>query len=164
VPINNLLEPYHIRGLNLSDLETIAEFETRASDYSLFMTGRLPKPEDARNLFSPPQAKVFGVFFEQDLIGILQILNLEPEIEVIGLLLLEPTYRQAKLGTRVFEAYRSWAVTRGIQKVIVMVALEDTAANAFWLSLGFEMAASTPEPVLFGSKTHVMQQLELAFT
>jgi GNAT superfamily N-acetyltransferase len=162
VGINQLqLEPYQLRVLSVADLETIAEFETRASDYSLFMTGELPKAENARELFSQPDSQVFGVFLEQALIGILQVLSFEPNIEAIGLLLLEPAHRRAKLGTRVFEAYRTWALARGIQKLIVTVSLEDVVANAFWFSLGFELSDKTPVSTNFGGKIQVMQDLEL---
>lgn len=163
IPLNELqakLEPYQIRRLTFNDFALIGEFETRASDYSLFMTGLLPKPEDALELLSQPNSLAFGVFLEQGLIGILQVLQLEPQIDAIGLLLLEPSHRRKKLATRVFEAYRTWALTRGIRKIVVSVSLENSVANAFWCSLGFEFGVSNPEPASFGGKTQVMQNLE----
>ncbi len=139
----------------------IGKFETRASDYSLFMTGLLPKSEDALDLISQPNSSAFGVFLEQNLIGILQVFRLKPEVEAIGLLLLEPNQRRKKLATRVFETYRIWALARGVQKILVSVSLENTVGLAFWYSLGFEFGLSNPEPAFFGVKTHVMQNLEL---
>jgi GNAT superfamily N-acetyltransferase len=158
---NNELEPYSIRRLNFDDFEWIAQFEARASDYSLFMTGLLPKPEDALDLLSQPNSLVFGVFLEACLVGILQVFQLEPQIDAIGLLLLEPNHRRKKLASNVFEMYRIWALTRGVQKIVVSVSLENTVGLAFWCSLGFEFGVSNPEPAFFGVKTHVMQNLEL---
>jgi hypothetical protein len=53
------------------NFELIAAFEARASDYSLCMTGFLPKPERALKLLLQPKSQVFGVFLEKCLIGIL---------------------------------------------------------------------------------------------
>lgn len=158
---NNELEPYLIRRLTFDDLALIGEFEARASDYSLFMTGLAPKPEDGLELLSQHNSLVFGIFLEQCLIGIFQVLKLEPEIDAIGLLLLEPSHRRKKLASKVFKAYRAWAFTRGVQKIVVSVSLENPAANAFWCSLGFEFGDSQQELAFFGFKTHVMQNLEL---
>jgi GNAT superfamily N-acetyltransferase len=138
----------------------ISEFENRASDYSLFMTGFLPRPEDAKDLFEPEGAQVFGVFLERHLIGILQVIWLELKTDAISLLMLDPQYRRHKLGTRVFEAYRIWARSRGIQKTIIFVSLDHQPAIAFWLALGFGLSPNPPEAVTFGAKTHVMQELE----
>jgi GNAT superfamily N-acetyltransferase len=147
--------------LTFDDFEWIAEFEARASDYSLFMTGLLPKFGDALDLLSQANSSVFGIFLEACLIGILQVFQLKPEVDTIGLLLLEPNHRRKKLATRVFETYRIWALTRGVQKVVVSVSLENTIGLAFWCSVGFEFGLSNPEPAFFGVKTHVMQNLEL---
>jgi hypothetical protein len=61
----------------------------------------------------------------------------------------------------VFEAYRTWAVTRGVSKMMISVSLENTTANAFWLSVGFELDSTNPTLRLFGAKTHVMQDFKL---
>ena len=164
MPINGFpLEPYSIRKLDSSDLEVISDLETRASDYSLLMTGFAPKPEDARDMFDPEGVQVYGIFLERHLIGILQVICLELEKDVISLLLLDHIYRRNKLGTRVFQAYQTWASTRGIAKTTVFVSLEHQSAMAFWLSQGFGFGSSNPEAVTFGNKTHVMQELEFEF-
>ena len=164
VPINNLqLEPYSIRQLGLDDLQTIADLETRTNDYSLFMTGFLPSLENAKDLFEPEGVHVFGVFLEQSLIGILQIITFQLENEIIGLMLLDPEHRRMKLGTRVFQAYRNWVESRGIAKTTIFVSLENQNAIEFWLVQGFVFTSSNAEAVTFGKKTHVMQELEFEF-
>ena len=104
-----------------------------------------------------------GVLLEWHLIGILQVICLELKTDVISLLLLDPQHRRNKLGTRVFEAYQTWAVSREIQKTIVFVSLANQHATEFWLSQGFQFGSSQPEAVMFGSKIHVMQELEFEF-
>jgi GNAT superfamily N-acetyltransferase len=156
-----ILEPFQLLPLGMADLEVVFALETRASDYSLFMTGFLPDIEDTKELFLLPDSQVLGLYLEQDLIGLLQVFLLEPNVDAIGLLLLDPKYRRQGLGSRVIQSHLTWATSRGIAKIVVSVALEDTTAMAFWLALGFVLGASNPEPMMFGDKTHVMQELEL---
>jgi GNAT superfamily N-acetyltransferase len=157
------LELYTIRRLSLDDLEILANLETRASDYSVFMTGVEPRADDVRALFEThhyDQVFVFGVFLEHLLVGVLQIFNLEIHTDFLGLLLIDPAHRQAGLGTRVFETYQTWAANRGVKQIFLTVPLENTVFR-FWFDLGFEPTSSDPIAVSFGLKIQVMQEMRL---
>jgi GNAT superfamily N-acetyltransferase len=154
---------YTIRRLGLDDLEVLANLESRASDYSVFMTGIAPQIEDVRALFEThhyDQIFVFGVFLEHQLVGVLQVFNLEIHTDVLGLLLIDPAHRQTGLGTRVFETYRNWAANRGVKQIFLTIPLENTVFR-FWFHLGFEPTSSDPIAVSFGLKTQVMQEMRL---
>ncbi len=157
------LESYTIRRLGLDDLEILADLEARASDYSLSMTGVVPRADDVRALFEThhyDQVFVFGVFLEHQLVGALQVFTLQPHTDVLGLLLIDPAHRRAGLGTGVFETYRNWTKNRGVQQAIITVPLEATVFR-FWFQLGFEPTSSDPMAVSFGLKTQVMQEMRL---
>jgi GNAT superfamily N-acetyltransferase len=157
------LELYTIRPLSLDDLGILADLEARASDYSLFMTGISPQADDVRALFERhhyDQVFVFGVFLEYQLVGVLQIFNLEIDTDFLGLLLIDPDHRQAGLGTRVFETYKIWAKDRGVKQIFLTIPLENTVFR-FWFHLGFEPTSSDPIAVSFGLKTQVMQEMRL---
>ncbi len=157
------LELYTIRHLSLDDLGILADLEARASDYSVFMTGISPQADDVRALFETfhyDQVFVFGVFLEYQLVGVLQVFNLEIDMDFLGLLLIDPAHRQAGLGTRVFETYKIWAKDRGVKQIFLTIPLENTVFR-FWFQLGFEPTSSDPIAVSFGLKTQVMQEMRL---
>jgi GNAT superfamily N-acetyltransferase len=157
------LELYTIRQLSLADLEILADLETRASDYSVFMTGIEPRADDVRALFEKyhyDQVVVFGVFLEHQLVGVLQIFNLEIDTDFLGLLLIDPAHRKAGLGTQVFETYKTWAANRGVKQIFLTIPLENTVFR-FWFDLGFEPTSSDPIAISFGLKTQVMQEMRL---
>lgn len=154
---------YTFRRLSLADLEILADLEARASDYSLFMTGVEPQADDVRALFEKyhyDQVFVFGVFLEHELVGVLQIFNLEIQTDFLGLMLIDPDHRQAGLGSGVFETYKTWAKDRGVKQIFLTVPLENTVFR-FWFHLGFEPTSSDPIAVSFGLKTQVMQEMRL---
>ncbi len=157
------LELYTIRRLGLADLEILADLEARASDYSVFMTGVAPQADDVLALFEThhyDQVFVFGVFLEQQLVGILQIFNLEIDTDFLGLLLIDPDHRQAGLGNQVFATYKIWAANRGVKQIFLTIPLENTVFR-FWFHLGFEPTSSDPIAVSFGLKTQVLQEMRL---
>jgi GNAT superfamily N-acetyltransferase len=157
------LELYTIRQLSLVDLEILADLETRASDYSVFMTGIEPRADDVRALFEThhyDQVFVFGVFLEFELVGVLQVFNLEIHTDFLGLLLIDPAHRKAGLGTQVFETYKTWAANRGVKQIFLTIPLENTVFR-FWFDLGFEPTSSDPIAISFGLKTQVMQEMRL---
>jgi ribosomal protein S18 acetylase RimI-like enzyme len=46
-------------------------------------------------------------------------------------------YRRQRIGVHLFEAVREWFRERGLDRVELLVATENPAANAFWHRLGF---------------------------
>jgi GNAT superfamily N-acetyltransferase len=57
----------------------------------------------------------------------------------IGYLFVSPDYRRQGIARRLFEALRQWASTQpGVVHMEMPVLEGDTAAEAFWTSLGFQ--------------------------
>jgi RimJ/RimL family protein N-acetyltransferase len=118
-----------------------------APQYTYRLTGRLPEPGDAQNLFdSCPAGKtradkfVFAISFNGHIIGCADVVRGYPEQDtaMIGLLLLSEQHHRQGTGrtayTRLEAIIRSWGQCH---KIRIGVVRTNEAVLPFWQKLGF---------------------------
>ena len=129
---------------NLNELQLVHE---QAPTYSLNISGELPSSNAAAEVFSAipenfnyDKKFVIGVWLENELIGIMDLLRGYPnnETAMLGLLLLKEKYQGKGLGKKSFEELlifiNSWAE---INKMRISVIENNRQVLEFWHSLGF---------------------------
>jgi ribosomal protein S18 acetylase RimI-like enzyme len=72
-----------------------------------------------------------------------------------GLLLVDPTYRQEGVGSKLYQAFEGWAMQRGAQHIGLGVVEQNKRAYVFWQRLDFEEQEKRP-PRRYGNKEHVV--------
>ena len=132
------------KEINLSALQVVHQ---QAADYSLKISGELPSPNSASEVFSAipenfsyENKYVFGVWFNDELIGVIDLLRGYPnnETAMLGLLLLKEEYQGRGFGKKSFDELRiliqSW---NEITKMRISVIESNSEVLKFWHSLGF---------------------------
>ena len=118
------------------------------ADYFELVNGLPPTGSEAQELFKakPPTKTltdklVIGLWNDAEkLIGVLVIRDYpQPGEWFVGLLLVDPTYRQHGIGQQMYQAFEQWAVTRGARYMGLGVVEQNTRAFEFWQRLGFEV-------------------------
>ena len=152
----------YLRSEDTIDLRTLLE---KCADYSLLVTGSLPKSSAAPSLLvDRPDGKtlddkfVFGIFTRQkELIGVLDVLRDYPAQHDwwLGLLLFDPRVRGQGLGQRVYGAFEQWVSRQGARCVYLGVVEENHRAYQFWQMLGFE-EVKRHEAMRAGNAKHVV--------
>ncbi len=135
------------------DLQGLLE---RAADYYLLVCGESPAPGAAQRLMAdlPPgktldDKLVMGVFGDQGLIGVMDVVRDYPERGVwwIGLLLLDPVTRGQGLGEALYRSFEPWAGQLGAQAIGLGVVEKNVRAVHFWKRLGFIALDKKPQTV-----------------
>lgn len=113
---------YAARPLQPPDLADLQELFERATDYFEVATGAPPAKDEATRAYvaGPPtksvdDKRVIGLFDEQELIGVIDLLVDFPErgVWTMGMLLLDPAHRGAGLGRAALGAVEGWARGQG---------------------------------------------------
>jgi GNAT superfamily N-acetyltransferase len=73
----------------------------------------------------------------------------------LGLLLLDPEYRNQGLGRRIYQSFEEWASHQGAERIFLGVLEENQKAYRFWCSLGFELVEKQTKSKL-GNVKHVV--------
>ena len=139
---------YRVKLLQEEDLPAIQNLVERCVDYEILITGLPPDPIDAQRILtdlpggkSPVDKLVIGFYAgSTDLVGILDVIRDHPQKHDwwLGLLLLDPEYRNKGLGKRIYWAFEAWAVGRGAQSIYAGVIEANERAYEFWQGLGFD--------------------------
>jgi GNAT superfamily N-acetyltransferase len=143
-----------VKLLQGEDLPAIQELMERCADYERLVTGLPPDPASAQKiLVDLPEGKsrvdkfVIGIYAESaDLVGILDAIRDHPRKHDwwLGLLLLDPDYRNRGLGKRIYWTFEAWAARRGARNICAGVIEGNEPAYKFWQGLGFEMVELQP--------------------
>jgi len=130
--------------------EEIAEVQRvleEAPIYSLNISGNLPSPEDAREMFSEiPNGRsfddkfIFGIYLDKEMIGCIALLRKYPDEPTImlGLLLLSEKYQRKGLGTQAHnkleEIIKGW---KNFEKIRIGVLITNQEVLPFWKKMGY---------------------------
>lgn len=145
---------YQIKLLQEKDLAAIQNLVERCADYERLITGLPPDASSAQKiLVDLPEEKsrvdklVIGIYAGSiDLVGILDLIRDYPRKGDwwLGLLLLDPDYRNKGLGKRIYWTFEAWAARWGAQSIYAGVIEENERAYKFWQGLGFETVDVRP--------------------
>ena len=160
---------YRARQLWPADLPLVWTFNQECSDFFMLQNGTPPKETEAQGIFTdvPLGRKIedkllMGVFnANHRLVGLLDVQR-DYRIKFewwIGLMLLNPTSRRTGLGTRIHEAFETYALKHGAQRLLLAVLEENTGAHRFWLKLGYRAVKSHP-PKRYGCRAHACTEYE----
>ncbi len=156
---------FHTYLIQDKDMDALQVLLEKCNDYMLLVDGHPAGPSAAINLFTErPEGKavedkvVLGIFSSsKELVGVLDAVKDYPRPNDwwIGLLLINPVYRNQKLGKRVVDSFRKWARQQGAQWLYLGVVEANENAYRFWLGAGFIEIMRQP-PRQFDSLTHVV--------
>jgi GNAT superfamily N-acetyltransferase len=145
--------PSHLRRLTAGDVPALQAMLVRCTDYFHVVYGHGPEPAEAEALLAarpeglaPAHKWTFGVFEKNNLCGIVDALGDFPEKATwtLGLLLLDPTFRNRGLGRACYQAFETWAGSQGAVRVRLGVVTQNEGALRFWTRLGFAEEARRP--------------------
>ncbi len=156
---------YHARLLQQGDLGELQLLLEKCLDYMLLVDGHPAGPSAAASLFSDfPSGKtaadlvLIGISTQENrLVGLLHAVTDYPETGAcwIGLLLIDPEYRNQGLGKLIVWSFEDWLASRGAQGIMLGVVESNERALKFWQSVGFEVVERRP-PEQIGDLTHVV--------
>jgi ribosomal protein S18 acetylase RimI-like enzyme len=156
---------YHVKYLQPEDSSVLQVLLERSSDYSQLVTGLPPEPSSANTLLvDRPEGKtlddkfVIGIFNDpRELVGVLDSIRDYPGRHDwwLGLLLLDPKYRNKGLGKQVYCAFEGWVSQRGAQNIFLGVVEQNRRAYQFWQGMGFE-TVERRRPSRFGNSENVV--------
>jgi GNAT superfamily N-acetyltransferase len=156
---------YKVILLSHETIPALQGFLERCADYNQLVSGEPPSSSAAQSLFTecPPGRSsedklVIGVTVgDGSLVGVLDVLRGYPQKECwwVGLLLLDPSWRNRGLGRQIYQSFERWLGQLGVKYILLGVIEANENAYRFWQSLGFELVEKQP-PREFGNSTHVV--------
>ncbi len=156
---------YHTHLIQDKDMVELQALLEKCNDYMLLVDGHPAGPSAAINLISErPEGKavedkvVLGIFSaSKELVGVLDAVKDYPRLNDwwIGLLLINPVFRNQKLGKMVVDSFTKWASQQGARMIFLGVVEANEKAYRFWHSVGFSEVGRQP-PRQFDSLTHVV--------
>lgn len=135
------------RQLQPEDGESIQLLAEACEDYYQMNTALPPGPAEAQSFFiALPEGKnyddkfLIGIFSKDNLVGILDAIKDYKESGewTVGLLMLHPTARKNKLGSKTYKAFEKWAVDKGASAIRIGVLEYNEGSVRFWRQLGFD--------------------------
>ncbi len=156
---------YHTHLVGENDMGALQRLLEKCNDYMLLVDGHPAGPSAAVTLISErPEGKavedkvVLGIFSSnKELVGVLDAVKDYPRVNDwwIGLLLIDPIYRNQKVGKMVVDSFAKWAGRQGAKWIFLGVVEANENAYRFWRAAGFSESVRQP-PKQFGSLTHVV--------
>jgi GNAT superfamily N-acetyltransferase len=159
-----------LRPLRLADRAAIQQLGELCNDYSRMLEDTDTQPGFADEILrdvDPPLAREWrelgwlGTAADGSPVALLMARDGYPhdDIAFVGLLLLVPDARGARLGERIVEAFAEAARASGSRRMRVAVLQENRRALRFWSRVGFRTVGPR-EPRVFGNKTHMRIEME----
>jgi GNAT superfamily N-acetyltransferase len=159
------LDGYDIKEVQAEDQPGLQDLLVRCSDYFTMVSGSAPGPTAALSLLeSRPEGvaseeKVDLAVYAQagEIIAVIDAVRNYPVQGAwwLGLLLIDPAYRNMGLGRRIYEAFESWSLALECQGMCLGVIDANQSAYRFWRLMGFEEFERQP-PRQFGALQHTV--------
>jgi GNAT superfamily N-acetyltransferase len=155
---------YRTFVLTKDDAAVAQVFFEECQDFALLTTA-LPTAEDeGQKLFSdlptgmkPEDKTVFGLFENENLIGVIDSINGYPTVGewFIGLFMLHPHCRGKGTGGKWLRAYEAFARAGGAKSIQLGVVEQNLRGRNFWEKNGFVFETRRP-PVRYGNKDNIV--------
>jgi RimJ/RimL family protein N-acetyltransferase len=138
---------YKLKIITYDSIELLKSLCEKCIDYYGSYYGQYNITDVAKEIFEdiPPNKEyidkfVFGVFNDDELIGIIDIVRDFPIDEewIIGLMLINPNERKNKLGTKIHNSLIKWATNLGAKSFRIGVIKDNYVAMKFWSGLGYK--------------------------
>lgn len=160
-----IFQDYTTTYLQPEDRAILQRLLENCADYFELVNGLPPTDFEAQELFEnkPPTKTlndklVIGLWNNAEKrIGVLDAIRDYPRPGewFIGLLLIDPMYRQYGIGQRMYQAFEQWAVQHGACYIGLGVVEQNTRASVFWQRLGFEVVEKRL-PKRYGNNDNVV--------
>ena len=160
-----MVRDYSATHLQSEDSAVLQELLENCADYFDMVYGLPPAASEAQVLLTetPPAKNPEDKFLVglwdpgQKLIAVLDVVRDYPVLAewFVGLLLVDPSYRQQGIGCKMYKAFEQWAIQRGAQYIGLGVVEQNKRAYDFWQRLGFE-AQEKRLPKRYGNKENVV--------
>ncbi|MDO5718919.1 MAG: GNAT family N-acetyltransferase [Tissierellia bacterium] len=124
----------------------------KSSDYFILSGGKSPDLTDINELLKdiPPDKKYedkffSGIYLEEKMIALVDIIKDYPSEGkwMIGLLLIDPDYRNRGFGSLIHEMILKKARENIISEIYIAVVIKNTKAMNFWKNLGYRDVKKT---------------------
>lgn len=126
--------------------DEVQELLENCGEYLLFQDGEPVAKDAAKELFNaipesvePTSKVVLGVFRQERLIGVIDLIKGYPQTEVLtlGLMLLVPSARKQGIGREAYQLLEEWAVSQGYRRIRLGVLNDNCGGLKFWPKNGF---------------------------
>ena len=161
-------ESFFISPLDASRMHTLQGLLETCQDFALLSDGLSVPPDAASKLIkdvppgrSPAEKLVLGVWLDENLAGVVDILRDYPDPRVwwIGLMEFSPVHRGKRLGSSVLAEVEAHARAQGAIRLQLGVLAANQAGYSFWSRTGFaEIRRKTDYHC--GIKTHTVIVME----
>ncbi|MES2437395.1 MAG: GNAT family N-acetyltransferase [Patescibacteria group bacterium] len=149
------IDTISIDPILLQDIGSLQNLAEKSKDYIELVEGRPLRESDAGDmLLSLPDGKqmedkyVLAIREGEAFIGVIDVIKDYPKANIwfIGLLLLDPEYRNKGLGRKIYTGLKAELKSRGdFESIQISVFENNTQALEFWKKLGFVEISSKIE-------------------
>lgn len=156
---------YHSRLIDSHDLSKLQKMLEKCNDYFNLVYKRDSNISDSTGIFNEiPDNKsiedkfLIGIFNDnKDIIGVIDIIKDYPELNTwyLGLMLIDPDYRNSSLGRSVFDDTEEWSIDLGAKKIRLGVVEQNNKGLNFWTKVGFK-SIKTVEKTLESVKSKII--------
>jgi RimJ/RimL family protein N-acetyltransferase len=139
---------YFAKKLSLEDdLNLVQDLCKRCTDYYEHCEQRPTPGTAAEDIFTelPPEKTledkyVIGIFNKDNkLIGVIEgVVNFPLGSWFMGLMIIDPLYRNARLGENIFTKFKDWVQNSNLKEIRLGVIIENEKAIKFWKKLSFQ--------------------------
>jgi GNAT superfamily N-acetyltransferase len=160
-----------VRFLTTADALIIQDLIERCADYAWLAAGQAPQPGDGEKLLidrlpdkSLADKITLGFFDAADrLIGVLDAVRHYPEAGIwyVGLLMIDPDFRQRGLGASIVRAFEAWSIGLGTHAIRLGVYPQNDKAHRFWRRMGFVEIERHPQQFGVLDNIHITLQHDL---
>lgn len=142
------VEGYRVVKLGVAAVPALQGLHERCHVFLELFYGHPPRPGDAAQLLeelpegkAPEDKFLFGLYPEgvESMVGVLESIRgfPDPGEWFLGVLMIDPAYRNVRLGTRLVEAFERWARAQGATGLRALVQEQNPGALRFWQRQGF---------------------------
>lgn len=161
------VEGYRVMKLGAAEVPALQDLHARCHVFLQLFYGHPPRPGDAAQLLEElPEGRsaedkfLFGLYPEgaKSMVGVLESIRgfPEPGEWFVGVLMLDPAHRNARVGTRFADAFERWVVGQGGRGLRALVQEQNPGALRFWQRRGFVITGMGQQRA-HGRETTVMR-------
>jgi GNAT superfamily N-acetyltransferase len=158
------VEGFTVTRLGADDAPALQDLFERASEFFELCEGGPPRDDAAlKELTHVPDGftadDLFAFGFARETIDAVVELLRDRRVDGgwwIGLLLVDPSSRNAGVGRRIFDATRAWLQMQGARTIYIGVVTANEKALRFWHARGFVDTGVQPYTSAYGHTTDVM--------